>query len=68
MARGPGPRSKLPLIATLLAAALAIIIAAFLVFGVSPETVDEEPTVPVPPAADQPAPMPDPEPATVPAP
>ena len=68
MARRPSAKSKLPLTVTLLAAVLAIVVAAWLVFGVSPATVEDEATVPVPQAADQPAPMPNPQPATAPAP
>lgn len=67
MARS-APTTRLPLTVVLAAALLAIALAAFLVFGRQPATVEDEPTVRVPPAADTPAPMPTPTPATTPAP
>ncbi|HEX6859892.1 MAG TPA: hypothetical protein VF138_06800 [Caulobacteraceae bacterium] len=64
MARRPPPKTKLPLAITALAGLLALALAAWIVFGRKPQPVTAEPTVPVPPAAEQPVPMPKPKPAT----
>ncbi|HYG26950.1 MAG TPA: hypothetical protein VD906_08585 [Caulobacteraceae bacterium] len=68
MARRATARSKLPLMVTLLAGAAALALAAWLVFGIEAETVDDAGTIRVPPAAEEPLPLPDVRPATAPAP
>jgi len=62
MAPAARPRTRLPLMLTALAALLAIALAGWLVFGRQPKTVEDEATMPLPPAA--PAPMPYARPAT----